>query len=154
MKKINYDKKRIRVRTFNEDASLTQQQFKDDCDINLIIAKYEKTGQITHLRRSEGQYLDLSHISDYQTSLNKVMEANAMFDELPSDVRLRFGNDPQQFITFCQEHEKNYEEGVKLGLFKKRDKNVNESNEHKNSAEKKINQTPSPQSTAAPDGQQ
>lgn len=143
MKKIIQEKSgRTRVQTINNEPSMTQQQFKDECDINNIISKYQKTGTITHLRRTEGQYLDMSEISDYQTSLNKVIEANRLFDELPSEVRLRFGNDPAQFINFCENPEKNYEEGVKLGLFNKKANTNNEPNDERQPLVEKPPKTP------------
>ena len=33
--------------------SLTQQQFKEECDVNHILAKYRKTNMITHLNKHQ-----------------------------------------------------------------------------------------------------
>lgn len=105
------------VETINELPSITQQQWKDQCDVNNIVAKYQDTGELTHVARQKGVYADISQIGDYHQSLQKVMDANSAFMTLPAEVRLRFANDPAQFIAFTADPDKNYDEGVKLGLF-------------------------------------
>lgn len=109
----------LRVATINNDPSMTQQQFKDECDINNIIKKYSSTGQITHLARSQGVYADLSKIQDYQHSLNQVLEAEQAFGTLPAVIRERFQNNPAELVKFVS-NPKNLEEGIKLGLFERK----------------------------------
>jgi len=106
---------RIKVSTENTKLSLCQQQFKKDCDINVIVKKYMKDGELTHLNKKKGVYADLSHITDYHQSMEKVVKANQAFAELPSAVRNRFSNDPSQLLTFLQDPN-NLDEGIKLGL--------------------------------------
>lgn len=123
----NYDKKdmqkrkdgSIRIKTVDFEKTRTQNQFKDQCDVNKIVAKYKTTGEWTHLTQKGGVYADVSNITDYQESMQKIVTANAAFDSLPSDMRLRFANDPGQLLNFLQDP-KNYDEGVKLGLLQKR----------------------------------
>lgn len=116
MKKVIRDGNRVRVQTVNNQPSKTHQHFKDQCDINKIIAKYKTTGEFNHLTNRQGRYADVSQITDYQESMQKVLNANAAFASLPSQIRARFQNDPAQLLAFLQD-EKNYDEGVKLGLF-------------------------------------
>lgn len=97
--------------------SLTKQAFKDQVNINKIIAKYNKTGMINHLSSRPGFYGDVSHIRSYQESLAVVQEAQELFAGLSAEVRARFGNDPEQMIVFLSD-EKNRDEAVKLGLVK------------------------------------
>lgn len=106
---------RTRVQTINVEDSKTQQQFAAQCDVNNIIAKYKKTGELP-LARKQGVFADVASITDYHDSLNRVLDANAAFMRLPADLRTRFGNDPQQLLSFLQDP-KNYDEGVKLGLY-------------------------------------
>lgn len=106
---------RVRVQTINDLDTRTQQQFKEQCDINNIISKYKKTGMITHLAQKQGVFADVSKIKDYHQSLQKVLDANAAFNLLSAEVRARFQNDPAQLLQFLQDP-KNYDEGVKLGL--------------------------------------
>lgn len=111
--------KRQRVQTVNNEPSMTQQQFKNQCDINLIIKKFEKTGMVTHLSGKSGQYGDFSSIKDFQSNLNSVISAQNAFDSLPAAIRKRFGNDPAQLIDFVH-NDANYEEAEKLGLVPKK----------------------------------
>lgn len=105
----------LRVITINDEPSMTQQQYKDECDINNIMKKYQSTGEFRHLTAKQGQYADFSDIMDYQDMLHTIQYADEAFAALPAEVRLRFKNDPGSLITFLQD-DKNYDEGVKLGL--------------------------------------
>lgn len=98
-----------------EGESKTQQQFKAECDVNNIMAKYKKTQMITHLAKHQGQFGDFSNLEDYQTSLHKVMLAHDSFAQLPSELRSRFQNDPAQLIQYLSDSNNN-EEAYKLGL--------------------------------------
>lgn len=95
--------------------SRTKQSFKDECDINNILKKYNKTGQLPDLIKSNPQFGDFSNSLDYVSSLNLVIHAQAQFDALPSHLRSRFHNDPAQFLAFCDDP-KNDPELVRLGL--------------------------------------
>ena len=108
---------RKRVQKVFTKPSRAVQYEKDNCDINLILAKYRKTGLIEHLNRFQGQYGDFSNIQDYQTSLNQVISAQEMFNSLPSFVRARFANDPASFLNFVTDPS-NKDELVKMGLAK------------------------------------
>lgn len=104
----------ISVETINTEPTLTQQQFKEQCDINNIIKQYAQTGELP-LSKKVGQFLDVSNVQDYQTALNTVYEAQHAFDALPSNIRSRFENDPNQLIAFIED-DANHEEALQLGL--------------------------------------
>lgn len=108
-----------KVRTINKEPSLTQQHHKDECDINNILKKYKRTGQITHLARSQGVYADLSTSKDYFEAVLTVQNAQKAFDTLPSETRKRFGHNPAQLLDFIN-NDKNYDECVKMGLIDKK----------------------------------
>ena len=102
--------------TENEEPTLAQQHFKDECDINQILEKFNVTGVVpTNVRQPINQ--DFIETMDYQTSLNAIMEAEAAFMEMPAKVRAEFENDPGKFIQFF-EREENRERAVALGLIK------------------------------------
>lgn len=105
----------LSIKTVNLEPTKTQQQFKDECDINNIMKKYSSTGEFTHLTSKQGIYADFSQITDYRDMVETVQYAKDAFASLPADVRARFGNDPAQLLNFVQD-DKNYDEGVKLGL--------------------------------------
>lgn len=106
--------KRVRKSLELVGASLTKQAFRDECDVNNILAKYQKTGIIPFTRQG-GHYGDFTMVEDYQTSLNKVMAAQESFLALPSTLRARFNNDPAEFVRFVQDS-RNEDEIVALGL--------------------------------------
>lgn len=95
--------------------SMTNQQFKEECDVNNILAKYKRTGLLSHVSRTQGQFGDFSNLQDYQTSLHKLMQAQESFGLLPSEVRNKFQNDPGKLIEFLADS-KNDEEAYKYGL--------------------------------------
>jgi len=111
---------RLRVRTINNSPSLTQQQFKEECDINNIILKHAKTGEYTHVSKKMGMYGDFTKIQDYQSMVDTVIKAEEAFMSLPATTRARFSNDPGKLLEFLQD-DKNKEEGIKLGLLEAHD---------------------------------
>ena len=114
--------------TPTEGESMTQQQFKAECDVNNILAKYKKTGQINHLAKHNGNFGDFSNIEDYQTALDKIAQAELAFNDLSSDIRSKFHNDPGKLIDFLSD-EKNNKEAIELGLKIERRQEVNLSKE-------------------------
>lgn len=97
-----------------EDASLAQQHFKDETDINNILRQFNITGQLPTAPLSP-RYGDFTGIVDYQSALNAVIAAEDGFMSLPADTRAKFGNDPEQLIQFLAD-EGNRAEAEKLGL--------------------------------------
>lgn len=95
--------------------SRAKQQFRDECDINVLMKKYEKGIAITHLNRYEGKYEDVSQAVDYHEAHNIVIKAQEAFGSLPSSVRAQFENDPGRFMDFALD-ERNRDELVKMGL--------------------------------------
>lgn len=103
----------------NNGASMTQSQFKDECDINKIMDRYFRTGCLSDPlnQLKPGTYGDFSEMGDYMENMNKIVQAREMFDALPSKVRERFGNNPGVMIEFVMDPD-NREEAKKLGLLK------------------------------------
>lgn len=97
-----------------EDASLAQQQFKDECDINNILRQFNITGQLPDAPLSP-KYGDFTGISDYKTALDRVIAADEEFMNLPATIRARFENEPAKLIEFLDDAS-NREEAEKLGL--------------------------------------
>lgn len=104
----------MEVESVPQGETLTQQQYKEDCDVNVIMEKFMKTGQMpqTVAPMLEG---DFSNLPSYQEALQTVIDANDMFMEIPAKIRLKFENDPQQLINYLAD-ETNNEEAIKLGL--------------------------------------
>lgn len=97
-----------------EDPSLTQQNFKDEVDINVMLEKFKVTGMMPQAVRLPS-YGDFTGVADYRTAIEAVRKADSAFMELPAAIRARFDNDPQKFLGFVSDS-KNREEAIKLGL--------------------------------------
>lgn len=95
-------------------VSATQQHFKDDCDINVLVARFTNGGSLPQRDPSEYSFGDFSSI-DYQSALDTIIVANEQFGTLSADVRERFDNNPAKLLHFL-EQDKNREEAVRLGL--------------------------------------
>lgn len=87
--------------TIDCGKSLTEQSHKDQCDMNVILRDYQRTGMLKHAKEHEGKYDDVS-AQDFQEAMFLVANAKNMFQELPSSLRSRFQNDPAQFLSFAQ----------------------------------------------------
>lgn len=116
------DKKAI---VFTEN-SLTDQNFKEETDVNMILAKYKVTRNLAVLGLgADGQPLgnpkygdDYADIGTYQECLEVVTQAEEQFMQLPGSIRKEFGNTPEGMLKWLQDPA-NYERGVELGFFEK-----------------------------------
>lgn len=101
--------------SFPAESRFTRQEFKDECDINSIMRRYQSTGELPHLNLGTAQFLDVSSSLVFQESMNFIAEAQSMFNDLPSAIRDRFHNDPSQFLEFCSNGD-NRKELAQMGL--------------------------------------
>jgi len=108
------DKNSDRSKLVFTRPSRTQQSFRDECDINTILKRFNITGQLP-VGSVQPQYGDFSGITDYQSALNAVMAAQDSFLALPAKVRAKFDNDPALFVEFASD-EANKDEMKALGL--------------------------------------
>lgn len=97
-----------------DDPSLTQQQFKEEADINTIVDRFLKSG-VLPTAVNMPQYVDYEGVFDFQSAMNVVRKADENFMRLDAKVRARFNNSPQAFLEFFANPE-NAEEAVRLGL--------------------------------------
>lgn len=80
---------------------MTKQSHSRECDINYIMAKFLKTGLIEH-RNTHAENYGFATSDDYHTSLNIIHLAQEMFDDLPSQARTKFNNNPAEFLDYVQ----------------------------------------------------
>jgi len=97
-----------------DDASLTQQQFKEESDINTIVSRFMKSGVLPDSINMP-QYMDYEGVFDFQSAMNTVRQADENFMRMDAKVRARFNNSPQEFLEFFGNPE-NTEEAIRLGL--------------------------------------
>lgn len=103
--------------SFKGQPLKTEQHHKNDCDINTIVKRVMSSGLDPFAdRRHMLRYVDaVNHPDDLMSAFNLIKQANEDFEMLPSDIRERFNNNPQELMNFV--HDKsNYAEAVKMGL--------------------------------------
>ena len=96
------------------DPSLTQQQFKEEADINTIVDRFMKSG-VMPTPTNMPQYMDYEGVFDFQSAMNAVRAADDNFMRMDAKIRARFNNSPQEFLEFFANPE-NTEEAIRLGL--------------------------------------
>lgn len=80
------------------EVSKAQQNQKEEADINYIVNRFLKTGELpTNMKLP--QYADLAEI-DFMDAMNQVNQAQRSFEALPANVRNAFQNDPARFLAY------------------------------------------------------
>lgn len=127
MKLGDYTQKRIRHNpTINSLPSRTNQSFKDDCDVNLILSRYMKTGLSPFENAGKGSYADVSEVPDLLEAHLQIQNAKKAFDQLPSLIRKKLQNNPLMLEQYLADPA-NHEEAIELGLLtKKEQKNTSQ----------------------------
>nr|QJB20826.1 MAG: internal scaffolding protein [Microvirus sp.] len=97
------------------ETRLTQQQFKDDCDLNIIMKRYNEKGLLPDYIAQDPTYADFTTAPAFHEAVEIVARAQEQFDLLPSSTRARFENDPAKFLEFVNDP-KNDEDLIKMGL--------------------------------------
>ena len=93
---------------FDDQVTMTKQAFKDECDINNIVAKFQSTGQLPHTR-GEPQFGYVPDI-DFKDALDMVQNAKREYGELPSHIRSKMSYDDYlEFISFSQDSPQEFE---------------------------------------------
>ena len=59
--------------------SMTKQEFKEECDINNILKRYENDGLLPDMIKSDPQYGDFSDVASYQEACNITIKAQEQF---------------------------------------------------------------------------
>lgn len=103
------------------DESLALDSQREDSDINVIVRRFQKTGELPVIQQPPrfGDFVD--GVTDYRSALDMVRAADASFMSLSAEVRARFGHDPAQFLSFVEDPA-NLDELVKLGLAVEKEK--------------------------------
>lgn len=98
-----------------EGEGRTKQQFKDECDINVIMKRYQNTGVLENVRDARNaRFADVTSY-DFQNAMDILADARTAFEELPASIRDRFNNDPAELLDFVHDKD-NQEEAADLGL--------------------------------------
>lgn len=111
--------------TFNDKPSMTQQHFKDDCDINVLYKRFVKANGIDPLAVGPHYEIDLkapvydvSDVNGLQGMFDKADEATEVFMQLPPEVREKFENNPARLRDAIESY-KEPKDLEKYGIFMK-----------------------------------
>lgn len=89
-----------------EEERRTKSEFAADCDINLIMARYRKTGVLPESSKAAAaRYGDFSSVPTFMEMQEKIIAANELFAALPAAVRKQFDNDPGAFLAASESSE-------------------------------------------------
>lgn len=91
-----------------EGPSMTRQEFKDECDINVLMSKYEGHGTGPGNLMMHGDpamwYADFTMLPETLMDYHAYMDrAQASFMRLSANVRREFDNDPTLFVEFASD---------------------------------------------------
>ncbi len=102
------------------DKIRTKQSFKKETDINNIMARFVKTGNISPeaLAKRQATFADVSEIGDFHQCQNQIQEAHSAFMTLGPEIRSRFENEPAKLLDFMNDPE-NKKEAIELGIIEK-----------------------------------
>lgn len=95
--------------------SHVEQTHVGSTNINAIMRKYRRTGELPQPRNGGQLYGDFAMAEDFHTAQNRLVEAEEQFMALPSDLRGHFRNDPGLFFEYVNNPD-NLEECQNLGL--------------------------------------
>lgn len=110
----NMDKASLLSGLLCTDETRTQQQFKEECDINTIVERFGLTGQLPE-SLSTPYNADFDEVIDYHTAWNKIIAADNAFMQLPAAIREDFNNDAGRWVDFVSDP-KNIDKAREWGL--------------------------------------
>lgn len=98
------------------EVSKTITAEKDNCDINKIMERFDRTGKLPVTQIQPPRYGD-ARVVDFAAAQEIVRQAKEQFNSLPSTTRKYFGNDPQAFLQALNDpSDDNAKALLKLGI--------------------------------------
>lgn len=123
----------------NESPTMTQQHYKDECDLNQILARHRGSGELSAIQLRQllaqsaavtptsprlPEFADYSNLPDFSDIKRSFIKASRAFSEVPVAVRMQFGNNPEIFyqtLTDPKQHQKLRDAGLGFLLAEKKD---------------------------------
>ncbi len=78
--------------------SKTQQHFRDECDVNNIVAAFAQTHVDPHAERAQNQRFGFASSQTFSEAMQNIAQIRSAFADLPSSERSSFANDPARWI--------------------------------------------------------
>lgn len=101
--------RRVVIEATPPEKALTQQQFKDDCDMNRIVKNAERGIPPRFRTRGEPHYGDYSEVPlDLAAMYDQIERAEEAFMQLPAQLRLELNNDPRNIGNLTKEQAERY----------------------------------------------
>lgn len=126
----------IGYRTINNDVSMADPTGVETAEVKSIMEEFSRTGRLPLRNGQPGLYSPDEVVPNGKDLLGAVLlvqEATDRFEQLPSTLRERFGNDPIKLHDFISDP-KNKNEAIDLGILVKVSSNdeLNDDPETKN----------------------
>lgn len=99
---------------FSDAPSRAQQHFRDETDINVMVARFQRTG-VPEAPPVFPDVQDFTQSHDFRSAMDVIVEARHAFSSVPAKVRDRFLNDPGLLLEFLADPD-NRDEAERLGL--------------------------------------
>ena len=94
------------LETFGSDEypdGRTKQAFRDQTDINKILARAAQGESISHLAKHGATYGDFTDMPDLLEASRRLAVGQRIFDELPGEVRREFHQSASAFFAFVND---------------------------------------------------
>lgn len=85
-----------------EEETRTQQQFKEECDINTLVERFGLMGTWPQDLRIP-LASEFHDVFDYQSALNQLIEADEAFMAIPAPIRAQFQNDAGKWVEYMSD---------------------------------------------------
>ena len=96
-------RKRVQI-SFKDSPSLTKQSFKDECNINNIISKYENHGILPGNIHQNATYSYAPNL-ELKEALDLVKNHQENFEDLPENIQEIFGQNSNNYFEFLDKFE-------------------------------------------------
>lgn len=110
-----FNKPPSEVLDFSDQEVITTQEFKEESDINTIMARHANLGIAPTFTGDVGRYEDFATAPSFHEAMEIIAKSQQQFEALPAKVRERFDNDPGKFLEWAHD-EKNIDEAERMGL--------------------------------------
>lgn len=85
-----------RTALYCNDPSLTKQEFKEETDINVILKRFTRTGELPPMPVPE-DFIDITARANYFEMQQRIANANAIFYQLDPEIRAQHLNSPAKW---------------------------------------------------------
>ncbi len=83
---------------FKNHPTRTKQSFADECNVNLIMARYASTGTVLQTINQTPRYEEYANVDDYKSAMDLIKETERNFNCMSPEMRESFNNNPQELL--------------------------------------------------------